>query len=90
MFGLFAMHVSDAWSMDYCVAIHSCVAIPHCVGYSSGAYSHTETSESLIFSFHELNGSWWDPSIFVSRGGESSNYEDFESLAALSFCCSKV
>ena len=33
MFGLFAMHVSDAWS--YCVVIHSCVAIPHCVGISS-------------------------------------------------------
>jgi len=26
MFGLFAMHVSDAWS--YCVVIHSCVVIP--------------------------------------------------------------
>jgi len=33
MFGLFAIHVSDAWS--YCVTIHSCVAIPHCVGISS-------------------------------------------------------
>jgi len=47
MFGLFAIHVSDAWS--YCVVIHSCVVIPHCVGISScvtallqGAYSHTE------------------------------------------------
>ena len=33
MFGLFAMHVSGAWSC--CVAIHSCVAIPHCVGICS-------------------------------------------------------
>ena len=47
MFGLFGMHVSDAWS--YCLSIHSCVVIPHCVGISSCvssllqcAYSHTE------------------------------------------------
>jgi len=30
---VFAMHVPDAWL--YCVAIHSCVAIPHVIGISS-------------------------------------------------------
>jgi len=31
---------------------------------------HLPNLESLLFSFHELNGSWWDPSILYTRWRE--------------------
>ena len=46
MFGLFAMHVSDAWS--YCVAIHPCVAIPHCLGTSSCVTSSVKREAVIV------------------------------------------
>jgi len=52
MFGLFAMHVSDTWL--YCVTIHSCVAIPHCVGM----FSCVSNSVSRYILTHRKTHAW--------------------------------
>ena len=81
MFGLFAMHVSDAWS--YCAAIHSCVAIPHCVNISSCVSS----SASRCIPTHRKTYAWSENASKIASKASSVFASSIRQGAAVERAC---